>query len=131
MSRLYFSERELGPKPRIETEIEASVWGGLVLFINGLAEQGYFGKHFPLMCPDNDGVVGTDEADMSLAILAEFPDIRFPFSPSEMPPAFTVLDLLEFCHEHIAKPVRGYHHSYWGVYHLDFDVEQGQMFLIN
>jgi hypothetical protein len=126
MSGLYFSEREHGPKPRIEDSIEANVWGGLAVFVNGLADNGYFGNSFPKMCPDNDGVTGTDESAMSLAILAEFPDVRFPFDPSEIIPTLTILDLLEFCHEHIAKPIQVHYHSFWRLHHLDFAVEDGQ-----
>jgi hypothetical protein len=63
---------------------------------------------------------------MSLALLAEFPSVKFPFDPSERLSTLTILDLLEFCHEHIAKPIQGYYHSFWRSHHLDFDVEEGQ-----
>jgi hypothetical protein len=126
MSTHYFSERELGPKPRTENEVGANAWGGLVAFINTLIDNGYFGDKFPEMCPDNDGVVGTNKSTMSLAVLAEFPEIKFPLDASETPSTLTILDLLEFCHEHIAKPIQGSFHQYWGLHHLSFDVEAGK-----
>lgn len=127
MSNYYFSERELGQPPRTENEIRINVWGGLVALINGLIDKNYFGDKFPERCPDNDGVVGTDELTMSLVISAEFPDIKFPLEASEKPSTLTILDLLEFCHEHIAKPTQGDFHSYWGRHHLDFDIDAGQV----
>lgn len=125
-NKLYFSERELGQKPRTENEIGTNVWGGLVAYINSLIDNGFFGDKFPEMCPDNDGIVGTNKATMSLAISAEFPDIKIPLDPLESPPTLIILDLLEFCHEHISKPIQGYFHQYWGMHHLSFDTETGQ-----
>jgi len=126
MSNLYFSERELGQKPRTENEVGANVWDGLIAYINGLIDNGYFGDKFPEMCPDNDGVVGTNKSTMSLAVSAEFPEIKIPLDASETPPTLFILDFLEFCHEHIAKPIQGYFHKFWGMHHLAFDIEAGQ-----
>lgn len=126
MTNLYFSERELGPRARIEDKIGANVWGGLVVYISGLADNGYFGNSFPYMCPDNDGVVGTNKATMALAISAEFQDVMFPLDASKPPSDLAILDLIEFCHEHVAKPVQDHYHTYWGLYHLNFDVMVGR-----
>ena len=123
---MYFSEREFGQKPRTESEIGVSVWGGFVAYINSLIDNGYFGDKFPEMCPDNDGVVGTSKSTMALAVSAEFPELKIPLEASEAPPNLLILDFLEFCHEHIAKPVKGSYHSYWGMHHLNFDTESGQ-----
>ena len=126
MSKIYFSERELGQKPRTENEISINVWGGFVAYINGLIDNGYFGEKFPEMCPDNDGIVGTNKSIMSLAVSAEFPEIKIPLESSDSPQTIIVLVFLEFCHEHVAKPIQGYFHQYWGMHHLSFDVEAGR-----
>jgi hypothetical protein len=126
MSDLYFSEREFGPKPRTENEIGASVWGGLVAYVNALIDNGYFGDQFPEMCPDNDGVTGTSKSTMSMAVSAEFPELSIPLQASETPATLLILDFLEFCHEHVAKPIQGRYHQYFGLHHLSFDVAQGQ-----
>jgi hypothetical protein len=126
MSDLYFSERELGPKPRTEDEIGAAVWGGLVAYINSLIDNGYFGDKFPEMCPDNDGVVGTNRSTMSMAVSAEFPELSIPLEASEKFPTLFILDFLEFCHEHVAKPIQGRYHQFFGLHHLSFDVIPGQ-----
>lgn len=128
MSNLYFGEREKGLKPRTENEIDSNVWGGLLVVINSLIEQDYFGSKYPKMCPDNDdGVLGTNEDNMKLDILAFFPDIKFPLDASDRLSTLTILELLEFCHERIAKPIPGYYHKYYGKHHLSFDVEAGQL----
>ena len=126
MSDLYFSERELGVKPRTENEIGASVWGGLVAYINALIDNGYFGDKFPELCPDKDGVIGTNRSTMSMAVSAEFPELSIPLDASETPPTLLVLDFLEFCHEHVAKPIQGRYHEYYGMYHLNFESAPGQ-----
>lgn len=126
MSDLYFSEREHGPKPRTENEIGASVWGGLVAYINALIDNGYFGDKFPEMCPDNDGVIGTSRSTMSMAVSAEFPELSVPLQAFEAPSTLLILDFLEFCHEHVAKPIQGRYHQFFGLHHLSFDVAQGQ-----
>lgn len=126
MSDLYFSERELGPKPRTEDEIGATVWGGLVAYINSLIDNGYFGDKFAEMCPDNDGVIGTSRSTMSMAVLAEFPELSIPLEASEKPPTLLILDFLEFCHEHVAKPIQARYHQFFGLHHLSFDVIPGQ-----
>ena len=119
---MYFSERELGLPPRIDEVIKPSVWGGIVTSINRLIENGYFGNSFPAKCPDNDGIVGTDARFMGLAVLAEIHDLAWPLSADNTPTTLTILDLIEFCYQNIAKPIRGYYHDYWGQYHLDFDI---------
>jgi hypothetical protein len=126
MSDLYFSERELGPKPRTENEIGAIVWGGLVAYVNALIDNGHFGDKFPEMCPDNDGVIGTSRSAMSMAVSAEFPELSIPLEASERPPTLLILDFLEFCHEHVAKPIQGRYHQFFGLHHLSFDVTLGQ-----
>jgi hypothetical protein len=127
LSEYYFSEREAGPPARIVEEIGASVWGWITVYISGLADNGSFGGAFPDLCPDNDGVVfGTNENTLSLCLAAEIPGVAWPLAPETIPPTLTVLDFIEFCHRHVAKPAKGYYHPYWNHYHLSFDVDVGQ-----
>ena len=37
-----------------------------------------------------------------------------------------MLDLTEFCWQHVGKPIRGFHHEYMHHHHLSFDVEAGR-----
>ncbi len=126
MSETYFSDRECGPRPRVEEEIQVPAWGGIVVIIKSLIKKGAFGAEFPEECPDGCGPVGNDEQSMLLALRAEIPDLSWPLNDNDLPPTLTILDLIEFCHRHVAKPIQRDYHSYWRLYHLDFNREEGQ-----
>ncbi len=52
-------------------------------------------------------------------------------SGEKVPPTLAVLDLLEFCHRVVAKPISRSFHSYYGHQHLVFDPEVGQQDFID
>jgi len=135
----YFSERELGKKARDQHEITHIVWGGIVSVFVSLINSGAFGISFPKHCPDGTGVIGTDENQLRLSAKAEIPEISWPlqlttedpnmFLTSEKPftpDTYSVLDLIEFCHEHIADPIPDGYHSFFNHHHLKFDIETGK-----
>jgi uncharacterized protein YihD (DUF1040 family) len=43
-----------------------------------------------------------------------------------MPKTTVIMDVIEFCHRYIAKPIQGNYHSFYDHYHLSFDKETGQ-----
>jgi hypothetical protein len=43
-----------------------------------------------------------------------------------VPPTLAVLDLLEFCHRAVGRPIQGSSHPYFGHHHLTFDRDGGQ-----
>lgn len=135
----YFSDRELGPRPRTEEVISPVAWGGIVALIQSLISSGAFGARFPAPCPDGQGPIGTDENSLSLAVLAEMPSLNWPLETTQWaqkdfvsetrafaPDALLVLDLIEFCYRSVGKPVQGSHHSYFGHYHLSFNIAEGK-----
>lgn len=135
----YFSERELGLKARDEHEINHTVWGGLVSVIESLINSGAFGITFSKQCPDGAGVIGTDENQLHLAAKSEIPEISWPLQlathdPEDFlssdkpytPDTYSILDLIEFCHEHIAEPIPDGFHSFFSHHHLKFDIETGK-----
>lgn len=135
----YFSDKELGPKVRTEKEISPTVWDGIVAHINSLVSTGAFGEQFPDICPDGSGTVGTDEEALSQALKAEIPDIDWPLKTNERkqeglfseevpysPKPFVVLDLIQFCYMHVAKPIQGEYHNYFKHHHLSFDADAGK-----
>jgi len=126
MNGTYFSDRERGPRPRTDQEICDKVWGGLVAVATALMSNGAFGIDFPDECPDGIGIVGTNEYTMQLALTAEVPDLPWPIDARDLPPALAVLDFIEFCHRHVAKPVRGSYHGFFSHHHLSFQREEGQ-----
>ena len=134
----YFSDKEQGSKARIERNISPDVWAGIVAHIQSLIANGAFGKSFPEICPDGAGTIGTDENAFSQVLKAEIPDIEWPLrtatnhnhyvSEAEpyAPDTFIILDLIQFCYLHVAKPIQGNYHSFFKHHHLSYDVETGR-----
>jgi hypothetical protein len=123
----YFSERELGPNPRTREDIPANVWYGIVAAIQTRITNGSFGQSFPAQCPDGIGVYGTQQVMMSHAVQGQFPKLEWPPSNDNLPQQYEVLDLVEFCHAHVAMPRPiGAYHDWYGHHHLLFDVSAGQ-----
>jgi hypothetical protein len=122
----YFSDRERGPRARTLESIPPTAWGGLVALLRSLVETGAFGVDFPEMCPDGNGPVGVDQEAFVLALRGEIPEIEWPLPPTNQPEALAILDLVEFCHRHVARPIEGQFHPFFGHSHLGFAREEGQ-----
>ncbi|NOZ22869.1 MAG: hypothetical protein GXP25_17465 [Planctomycetes bacterium] len=122
----YFSDRERGPRARTKLEVEAPAWGGLITLINSYISKGGFGIDFPEACPDGGGPTGTDAHAFGLALRAEIPDIDWPLRADTIPRTLSALDLVEFCHRHVAEPIGGSYHSFYWHSHLSFDRSKGQ-----
>jgi hypothetical protein len=123
---LYFSNREAGFPARTKLEVEAPAWGGIVALVHRYESNGGFGIDFPESCPDGRGPIGTDSHTLGLAIQADIPEIAWPLDAKNAPPTLRVMDLIEFCHAHVAEPIEGSYHSYFGHSHLSFDRANGQ-----
>lgn len=119
--------------------IPNAVWSGIVATVQALIATGAFGEHFPEVCPDGAGPVGTDEQKFAFGIKAEIPELNWPLKTTirnednwsfneelYVPETMVVLDLIQFCYMHVAKPIQGRYHNYFKHYHLSFDVEAGR-----
>ena len=126
MAEQYFSDRERGPRLRTSTEIGEAAWGGIRAQIDRRIEDGSLGYGFPDTCPDNGRTVGTSRGLLRDMMLAEIPGVNFPFPFGEPPELFSILDLLEFIHKGVGKPIQEDFHGFFGHYHLSFDVLKGQ-----
>ena len=126
MPSTYFSDREKGPAAKVRLEVDTTGWGGLVALIDGFISNGGFGVHFPEQCPDGRGPTGTNKHTLGLAIRSEIPELEWPIRADSVPATMTVMDLLEFCQQHISEAIPGSYHSFFGHHHLDFDREKGQ-----
>lgn len=125
----YFSEREEGERPREHEDISEIAWGGIQALVQARIEDGSFGASYPETCPDGRGPVGTDEANFWQVMRAEIPGL--PERPWYGPPdeplrTLDILDMIEFCWRCIGKPLRGSYHSFFGHYHLTFDIDAGR-----
>ena len=63
----YFSDKEGNSNAQTVDSITPAAWGGIVAFIQSLISTGAFGKQYPEICPDGDGITGTDEQSFILA----------------------------------------------------------------
>ena len=126
MTTPYFSDREKGPRPRTVEEIGQPIWGGIIALIRKRWNDGSFGYGFPLPCSDDRGVYGCNANDFMLRAQAEIPGIPSYLDPNNVPDTLAILDLVEFCHRNIAKPVQRDYHSFFGHYHLAFETEEGK-----
>jgi hypothetical protein len=142
----YFTDREFGPRSRTEQEITPRAWAGIVGIAQSLIKEGAFGLDFPEHCMECgvSRIVGNDERDLSLLLRGEI-DIEWPLQTVKVvepvfvtpttepytPPTPLVLDVIEFCHRHVAQPLEdgSYHrHSHQRTTHrhLEFDRQAGQ-----
>jgi hypothetical protein len=105
MSGHYFSDRELGPRPRTNENVGLAAWKGIYAVVNSHVEDGSFGHKYPLQCPDGRGPYGCDRNAFAHAVEGEV-GIPWPTYPSEdsLPTTPLILDLIEFSHRVAARP---------------------------
>jgi hypothetical protein len=107
-------------------EVTPAAWGGIVALIQGRVSSGGFGVDYPEECPDGRGTTGTDARALGLAVRADIPDIDWPLELEPVPATLAIMDLLEFCHDHVAETVPTSFHGFFGHQHLTFDRTPGQ-----
>jgi hypothetical protein len=121
----YFTDRNVGARARIATEIDEPVVRGILQLIRSRATDGSFGLEFPEDCPDGRGTTGTDVNALKNALAAHRLYNLFERNDIE-PTTYEILDLIEFSYEKIAKPIPGGHHSFFDHHHLSFDQAEGR-----
>src|SRR6476469_6422952 len=121
METRYFSDRENGEGPRTDETIPSAVWGGIVATVEACLNDESFGLSFPYACPDGAGVAGANGYQFSLALKAEVPGVSWPLRANDLPDSLAILDFVEFCHSHVAKPIHGSYHVFFQHHHLTFD----------
>ncbi len=124
----YFSEKEEGEKPRNQEEISGTAWGGIRALIKSLVDNGSFGATYPRNCTDEPVPTGSDEESLWRAIQAEIPSLgEAPWcSRTQKPTTMDILDLIEFTHGSIGKPINITYDKFWKHYHIDFNQLEGQ-----
>ena len=130
----YFSEREGGTAPRDSEEISEIARDGIGALIMARVEDGSFGVTFRRNCFESPIAIGTDEESFRNALRAHNPSPSdWPWASgadwlrsSETPSTLQILDTIEFCWEHIAKPISMGFHSFGRHDHLKFDQDAGR-----
>lgn len=136
----YFSDRELGPKPRTEQDMTPVAWAGIVALVGSLADGGAFGASFPERCPDGQGVCGNEIGRLKQVIESEIHGLTWPLQTEiEVHEGYTLLrrawcpatlvslDFVEFVWRNVAQPTNvGKFHDYHRHFHLEFDVDSGR-----
>jgi hypothetical protein len=126
MTTQYFSDRENGPRPRTEEVIGLVVWKGIAATVQTLVDDGSFGLTFPAVCNDGADVFGTHVTNWQSVLMAEHPAIEWPFHLDAAPDTLAILDLIQFAHDNIGKPIKGSHHEFFSHFHLTFDRDAGR-----
>ena len=138
----YFSERELGERPRDVQEVGVTAWRGILAEIRSRVADGSFGKKYPEVCPDGTFVIGPDMGQFYDAMRAELPGLATYLdqnppnsfqttldalsSLGNTPSTPDILDLVEFCWKIIAEPKVIGSHDYFMHSHLRFDEQAGR-----
>lgn len=122
----YYSDRVNGPRPRTCESIDLAAWEAIWSMVRNLMADGSFGVGFPECCWDCSAVVGTDSDSFNSVLAAEHPEIHKFIRPGETPPTAAILDLLEFTHSNIGRPVSVESPSCRRPRHLTFELEAGR-----
>ncbi len=122
----YFSDREVGPAPRILDELPDAAWRGIVAVFNRSLDSNLFAEAFPEQCPDGEGICGTSRSDLIDTLVSHIPDLgdwpRADANPGTVP----AMDLLEFGWRYSAESTARSYHSFFRHDHLRFDKATGR-----
>jgi hypothetical protein len=119
----FFSERERGPLPRVNLDVSENCWRGIVAAIQMRIDDGSFGRAFPKECSQFNEIIGTDLRNFEGA--AAGANVPWPGPDYGAPELLGVMDLIEFCHQEVAKVIQreGCHFPH---FHLSFDQTKGK-----
>lgn len=126
MATSYFSDSESGMKARTEEEISDDLWGSLVGLIQSELGKQSFAYSFPVNCEESGEVYDTDQCQLSLLLKGQIQEINWPLDPSVKPDKLAVLDLIQFCFQHIYEAEKFHYHAFLKHHHLSFDRQAGQ-----
>ena len=128
---MYFSERELGARPRNVERFDDDGWLAIRSLIQSRIGNGAFGFVYPLTCPDIPAVVvGCNEDAMRAAMSGEILDVPtrawWAYDEMEAPNTLQILDMVQFFWRAVGKPNQIIHHEFFGHWHLEFDETHGK-----
>lgn len=115
--REYYSQRAGRVRPR-DRELDDDFWLVLRTYARHLESEGHLAPDFPEACPDGYGTCGVDRSLVTARILMELGEGEWPL-PNSRPDDLSVLDYVEFLHEHVSDVGWGSDfHSYFQHFHV-------------
>jgi hypothetical protein len=127
----FYSDRAGRARPRVNEEVSANAWPGLVALVQARIGDGSLARAFPRRdCRDErDAITGTDE-DMFLdSLLAHIPELEGRALDPDVPVGTdAALDIVDFVALHIDRPTRRAPHDFFGHAHLSFRVHHADPF---
>jgi hypothetical protein len=128
MKRLLFSERMGQQLPRVKESLDRTIQAALFQIVQSRMDDNSFGLSFPSQCEDGHGNAGADDEAVRLNMAGY--RLIVPASArtldSEEITDTQVFDLIEYTYEHVAKPLPGNFHSFFGHYHTGYDQATGR-----
>lgn len=119
----FYSDRAGRARPRINEEVPANVWPGLVALVQSRIRDGSLARAFPRRdCVDGQGfVTGTDEDLFLDSLLAHIPGLDGRILQADEPQSTDVaLDIIDFVALYIDQPTSRGFHDWFGHEHLFF-----------
>jgi hypothetical protein len=130
----FYSDTITGQKIRNIEIIPNNVWKGFVGIIENNISNGNFGQEFPLQCQEEEAIRGASRDDFITKLVLFIPNFQTYELKAEnlhisipgvtrpiTPETLDILDLIQFCYEHISKAKQESYHSCWNHYHLSFN----------
>ncbi len=125
---MYYSEKEMGERPRNIEEISEIAWRGVQALVDARIEDGSFGATYVSTCYDGAGPIGTDRTAFQHAMRAEIPNLSeyTLLYAEEKPSTVSILDMIEFCWHCIGKPIYSKNDNCLKHIHLRYNIETGR-----
>lgn len=127
----FYTDRVGRARHRVNEEVSANAWRGLVTLIRARIQDGSLARDFPrCACPDGrDRITGTDE-DMFLdSLRAHIPELEAYALEADVPVSTdAALDIVDFVAMHIDQPSRRSLHDYFQHHHLSFRAHRADPF---
>ena len=119
----FYSDRVGRARPRVNEEVSANAWPGLVALIQARIRDGSLALAFPRHdCPDaRDVITGTDEDMFLESLLAHIPELEGRILEVDAPVStVAALDIVDFVALYVEQPTRRDPHDYFRHEHLLF-----------
>ncbi|MBF0163831.1 MAG: stationary phase or STEss regulating sigma factor [Magnetococcales bacterium] len=121
----YFSDQQRGKREAFREDIPVRVKSGILEYICSLIDNGSFGQDFSKTCDEYpSAIIGTNSERFWAVCYAELPNLP-EYLEAEKFEVLNLLDLIQFCFQHVCTPTQLRYHDYYCHHHLTFDKMAG------